>query len=211
MSSESALTPQVITPRPPLPGGEGEEEAGFTVSVLAPGQAESRLAKRALDGWLTEQGRAGVQIAWEEAYQALMEERGPDGRLRWDWRKALYIAWHCLPRSQREPATLTQLADLLGVRASTMRKWRLNDPEILERIRSLPLQLVGDRLPDVLAANAELAATPDPRTFQDRRLYLELVGAYAPRADVTVDGELDIEHRGGVSVYLPDNGRDDGE
>jgi len=36
------------------------------------------------------------------------------------------------------------------------------------------------------------AATPDPKTFQDRRLFLELTGQYSPKAGVILGGEVQV-------------------
>ena len=60
-------------------------------------------------------------------------------RRRWDWRKALYIAWSSVPKSKREPKTLEQFVALLGLSSSgTIRNWRAHDPGIAERIAALP-------------------------------------------------------------------------
>lgn len=159
-----------------------------------PGQAESRLSKAALGQWLGEQQRLGhPPPAWLELYDALLEERGPDGKARWDWRKALFIAWSCVPRAQREPKTVQELANMLGVRPSTVRKWRSQDPEITERISAAPRRMLLEHVADVYAALVEVATTPDPRAFQDRRLFLELAGDYKPSAAVSLDGRMDLD------------------
>lgn len=162
-------------------------ERGFTTSPLAPGQVESRLAKRDMDRWLaTLQERREAPPAWLEFYDALLDERGEDGRRRWDWRKALFIAWSCVPRQQRQPRTLTELASMLGLRPSAIRKWRAADPEIEERISSGPRRMLMEHVADVFDALVKVASEADPRAFQDRRLFLEITGNYHPSGSLAV-------------------------
>lgn len=181
----------------PAQGGQ----VGFTASPALPGQAESKASKAALGTWLGEQQRQGAAPPpWLELYDDLLEERGPDGKQRWDWRKALFIAWSCVPRGQRAPKTLTELASILGVRPSTVRKWRLHEPEIVERISQGPRRMLLEHVADVYAALVEVATQADPRAFQDRRLFLEMTGDYRPSASVALDGRMDLEHDGQVDM-----------
>jgi len=178
-------------------GGDAAPETagqrGFTAPPAAPGQDVSRLKKRELDQHL-----AGLQVrdeappTWMELYDALLDERDEEGKRRWDWRKALYIAWNCTPREERDPKTLGGLARRLGVAASTMRAWRYSDPEIERRISELPRLLLMEHVASVYQALATLASTPDPRTFQDRRLFLELTGQYSPKAGVILSGDVQV-------------------
>lgn len=178
-------------------GGDAAPETagqrGFTAPPAAPGQDVSRLKKRELDQHL-----AGLQVrdeappTWMELYDALLDERDEEGKRRWDWRRALYIAWHCAPKDQRDPKTVGGLARRLGVATSTMREWRYKDPEIERRISELPRLLLMEHVASVYQALATLAATPDPKTFQDRRLFLELTGQYSPKAGVILGGEVQV-------------------
>lgn len=185
-----------------MEGRQKPQERGLTASPALPGQAESKASRTALGTWLGERQRAGQgPPAWLELYDDLLEERGPDGKPRWDWRKALFIAWSCVPRPQREPGTLTEVAGMLGVRPSTMRKWRLHDPEIVDRISAAPRRMLLEHVADVYAALVEVATQPDPRAFQDRRLFLEMTGDYRPSAAVALDGRMDLDHGGQVEVH----------
>jgi len=178
-------------------GGDAAPETagqrGFTAPPAAPGQDVSRLKKRELDQHL-----AGLQVrdeappTWMELYDALLDERDEEGKRRWDWRKAMFIAWSCTPKDQRDPKTLGGLARRLGVATSTMREWRYKDPEIERRISELPRLLLMEHVASVYQALATLAATPDPKTFQDRRLFLELTGQYSPKAGVILGGEVQV-------------------
>lgn len=166
---------------------------GFTAPPAAPGQDVSRLKKRELDQHLAGlQDRDEAPPAWMELYDALLDERDEEGKRRWDWRKAMFIAWSCTPKDQRDPKTLGGLARRLGVATSTMREWRYKDPEIERRISELPRLLLMEHVASVYHALATLASTPDPKTFQDRRLFLELTGQYSPKAGVILGGEVQV-------------------
>ena len=171
--------------RPEQGGGRG-----LTASPALPGQAESKASKAALGAWLSERQRAGsAPPPWLELYDDLLDEKGEDGKQRWDWRKALFIAWSCVPRGQREPKTIQELANMLGVRPSTVRKWRLHDPEIVDRISAAPRRMLLEHVADVYAALVEVATQADPRAFQDRRLFLEMTGDYSPKAKLEAEVE----------------------
>jgi hypothetical protein len=165
------------------------------VSGRVPGQAESRQARMSLAEWLKAVPEPPTWLAiWEELTAERAPMLGADGELalneagqarvrrRWNWRQALYIAWMATPRHERQPATLAELADLLGLSSTgTFRNWRRNDPEIDERIRALPKTLLLGHVVDVYAALVAVASDPDPKAFQDRRLFLEIAGEYSPK------------------------------
>jgi hypothetical protein len=175
------------------------EPVGFTAPASAPGQAESHAAKAALDAWLA---TLEVVPAWHSLYADLLLELKPGKRrvspnnMRWDWRKALFIAWSCLPARKRSPATLKELADLMGLTdPSTIRHWRAKDPEIDERIRALPVQLVTEHIADLLDAALAVALEREEKGFQDRKLLLEMAGAYKPRQVQELTGADDSDIR----------------
>ena len=170
------------------------DDTGFTAPVEAPGQPESRAGKARLDALLA---GAEVKAEWQELYEDLLHERvdvvdaqgRPTGRTkpRWDWRKALYIAWSCAPRDKRWPRFERELASLLGLsNTSTIRHWREKDPEIDERIRSLPAAMLLDHVADVMAALVEVAKQPDPKAHQDRKMFLEITGNYQSTGSLAV-------------------------
>lgn len=153
---------------------------GFTAPSAAPGQDLSRERKLLLDAWLL---KLKEPPAWQSVYEDLLAERTEETRRpRWDWRKALYIAWSCVPRSQRSPRSLAGLADLLGLTdTATIRHWRHKDPEIDRRVRELPAQLVANHVADILDASLFSATRLDEKGFQDRKLLLEIANVYKPR------------------------------
>ena len=174
------------------------DDTGFVVSPNVPGQMESRAALTRLESTLEARRAKPEQklevatpepVAWEAFWRDLMEERTEAGKRRWDWRKALYIAWHCVPTSKRWPTHKYELMDLLGVNDATARKWRQTDPEIDERIAAGPKKLLGGYIADVMDALVKVAVKDDPKAFQDRKLFLEMTEQYKPRGAVEVTGE----------------------
>ena len=162
---------------------ENSENSGFTAPPAAPGQAESRKGKAALDALLT----ATEPPEWKALYEQLLNERNErDGYVigpRWDWRKALYIAWSVVPKARRQPATEEELAVLLNLKNTrTIRMWKQKFPEIEERIAKLPKQLLMTHLSEVYDTLVAVATMPIPAAYSDRRLYLELVGEYQQKA-----------------------------
>jgi len=169
---------------------ENSENSGFTAPLNAPGQKESRRGKAALDALLTE---ATAPPEWKALYEKLLDERVErDGYViapKWDWRKALYIAWSVVPKARRQPATEDELAVLLNLKNTrTIRQWKRKCPEIEERIAELPRQMLLTHLADVYEAMVTVAKMAVPAAHQDRRLFLELTGDYAPKSNLQHTG-----------------------
>lgn len=189
--------------------------SGFTAPSNAPGQAESRASKARLDALLNSRRTrpddgwevaSAEPVAWEDYYYELLAEQveveKPDGSkkrvARWDWRKALYIAWHSVPASKRWPKYEVQLIDLLGLtNTRTIRQWKAKDPEIEERIADGPKKLLVGHIADVMEALVTVAKLPDPKAFQDRKLFLEMTKQYTGKLEVTGEdgGPVELEHR----------------
>lgn len=189
----------------------GEDwEDGFTAPANAPGQAESRASRQRLEGLLAARQAkpepkwemaTAEPVAWEAMYRDLLEERvevkrdGQPSRwvARWDWRKALYIAWSCVPSAQRWPRFEVELIELLGLtNTATIRKWKAADREIEERIAAGPKKLLGGHVADVLAALVKVASEPSPQAHQDRKLFLELTGQYDPKGTINLRGAVAV-------------------
>lgn len=189
------------------PEGGNSDNAGFTAPAAAPGQAESRESKVRLDKLLEErldgllearrvkpadewETASPEPVAWEEMYYALLAERRDNGRARWDWRKALYIAWNCVPSSKRWPKHEIQLIELLGLtNTRTLRQWKEKDAEIEERIVAGPKRLLMGHVADVMEALVTVAKRTDEKAHQDRKLFLEMTGQYTPKAKAELTGE----------------------
>lgn len=213
-----------------------EEESGFTASPNVPGQSTSREHKPLFEAWLNgllerrspDGDDDQLRRFYEEfklLYEELLDEReavlDADGnpertktgkvktRLARDWRKAAYEAWSSLPASMRQPKTITELADQLGLSsASTIRHWRRNDPEIETRFKVRLTQRLLEYSPDVLMAMVAVASEPDSKGHQDRKLFLEMTGMYQSKTKTEVTGEDGESLAPQVMIYIPDNTRD---
>lgn len=185
-AGDAAAQNRVIKVVELLKGLEGDQPAaGFPASIDTPGQLESRVAATRLEELLA---KLPAAPEWLGLYRDLCEERKP-GRpqaRRWQWRTALYIAWSCAPKERRWPKTKGELASLMGCAESAFRVWRHKDPEIDERIRSLPAAMLLEHVAGVFDALATVATMPDPKAFQDRRLFLEITGNYQPSGNLAV-------------------------
>ena len=108
----------------------------------------------------------------------------------WDRSKALYMAWKAHHPLIRERSGLPILqkdffTQVLGYSSdNAVRQWRKKTywPQLAERMDTIMNDVLKDYTPVVLYANAQLAARPDPKTFPDRKLYLEMVGEYTPKS-----------------------------
>jgi hypothetical protein len=194
-------------------GGLMDEE-DFPAGPDVPGQAESRAARTALQNWLTEQTELPAWFAlWEDlvaerapmvdaAGEALLNAKGEiRTRRRWDWRKALYIAWSSVPKCRREPKTLEQLVELLGLSSSgTIRNWRAHDPGMAERIAALPKMLLMGHVVDVYDALVTVATMPVASANPDRKLFFVLTGELDEKTSLVVSGPndgpvaVDVDH-----------------
>lgn len=184
-------------------GGTSDNAAfsGFTAPANAPGQTESRLYKAAVDSWLSEQEQ---QPAWRALYDELLTERTEAGRPRWDWRRALYIAWRSVPPMLREPKYERGLIGILGLTSTrTIRQWREKDPGIEERIAALPREMLLDHVSGVMAALVQVASDASPQAHPDRKLFLEMTGYYTPKSKQENTGDVTFR------VEYGDDGSDD--
>lgn len=162
-----------------------QNEGAFPASPGNPGQSESRTAY----GLLAEVAEEN-DASWWDAYLALRQERKASGRRRWDWRRAVYIAWASMPAARRWPETQRELAsEVLGLASDrVIRKWRQADPEIDNRIAKLTAAELLERRADVFHALVEVASMIDPRGYNDRRLFLELIGDYKAKGELALTG-----------------------
>jgi len=167
-------------------------EPGFTAPINVPGQIQSRASRKEFEALLESPptddpfvGEGILQLS--DAYFRQMEDGENDDK--WDWRKHAYVAWACIPKNMRYPKTINGFAALVGLTSSsTIRKWRSKDPEIPERIASLPRLMLNQHVSDVLHALTTVAADPVPQSHQDRKLFLEIAGVYDPKNNINLRG-----------------------
>jgi hypothetical protein len=127
-------------------------------------------------------GEREVIPRWMDLFKKLV-----DGG--WRWEVAVYIAWRSMPKKYRYPETQEELAiKCLGLKSDrAIATWRKNNPLIDEYITILQGELVFDRIPDILDAMTEVAATADYKGNADRKLALEMTGRYTPSSKITAE------------------------
>lgn len=129
------------------------------------------------------------EIAWRGDYEDLLAEDWPwyDGP-EWNrWRLAAYVAWESADVEGRWPKTLGEFARLVGWSSGRpLRKYRARYPELDALIRESVLEPLFSHRQRVLNTLAELAETPDYKTHNDRKLYLEMTQMHRPTQDVNV-------------------------
>lgn len=122
-----------------------------------------------------------TDAAWVAEYRGLRE----DG---WPWRVAVFIAWAATPRDRRTPGTQLELArDVLGLRSDrVLRKWRAKNPAIDEAVAKLQALPLMEHRGEIIRALVESATTSDYKNHNDRKLALEMLGDYTPRAEAVI-------------------------
>lgn len=114
-------------------------------------------------------------FAWSDVYQALLQ----DG---WPWRKAAYIAWSSLPSKQRQPETLAEFANTIGLSSSQqIRIWRSKNPAIDATVLKLSQAHLMSSGPDIVDSLIASATNPSYKNAPDRRVALEMMQLYTPR------------------------------
>ncbi len=108
---------------------------------------------------------------WLEGYNELRQ-------MGFGWRVAAYIAWAASPKIGRKPARLEDLAmEVLGLTsARAIYVWRRKNPAIDEAVGMLRSKPLHEHRADVYKALIEMATRSDYKSFNDRKLFLELVG-----------------------------------
>jgi hypothetical protein len=123
---------------------------------------------------LTEYLQDGDLPDWAEMYQRLLNSA-------WPWRVALYVAWASMPKHRRVPKTQDDLAtEYLGLTSDrAISTWR-KKYQVDQMIADLQADELLDARADVFHALKEMARTIDYKGAADRRVYLEMIGAYVP-------------------------------
>jgi hypothetical protein len=128
--------------------------------------------------------RAGADLGWWDDYQALKAQGH-------GWKIAAYIAWASSPYVDRDPPTIKALCEqCLGVTARTLRKWREQDETIDETVSLLQAAPLLAHRRDIYDALIKVATDPDPKAHADRKLALEMLDDYKPRAGIDHGGSI---------------------
>lgn len=106
---------------------------------------------------------------WYEDYRDLRAQK-------LDWRKAAWVAWQATPKRDREPKTLTELADLLGVADRTMRGWATKNPALPALVAKMQMAPLFEHRRDIIEALILSATNPAAQNSADRRLFFQMTG-----------------------------------
>jgi DNA-binding XRE family transcriptional regulator len=108
-------------------------------------------------------------------------------------RMAVYLAWVCQPKDERQPRTKTEMAAAMGVTVQTLFAYE-RDPEFGKAVsEKLGQSFRVDRLPDLFERLYQTATDPEnPRQVAAARTLLEWLGRAQDQtgqglADMTVE------------------------
>jgi hypothetical protein len=157
-----------------------EVEFDATERMILPDEAKSisLMARRVLEAKLEAEN---WKVSWFEDYARLLENG-------WPWRVAAYMAWASCPKVGRWPETLEKLAtEVLGLASPRqIYNWRGKYKEIDTMVGMLQSAPLWEHRRDVIAALVQMAALPDYKSFNDRKLFLEMTRDYTPRSQLDV-------------------------
>lgn len=130
-------------------------------------KVKSETARKALDAMY---GKNGAP-RWLDDYFELLKQG-------WHWRVAVYIAWASTPKISREPRTQEELAcNHLGLSSDrAITTWRTKNPLIDEMVHKLQGSPLWKHRAEIITAMVAVAVKPDPKSHQDRKLALKLMG-----------------------------------
>lgn len=119
--------------------------------------------------------------AWFDDYLKLVEQG-------WPWRVATYIAWAASVKDSRFPKTLKELAtDVLGLTSPrVIYVWREKYPTIDQVVALMQAAPLYEHRRDVIEALIKSARDPNYKNFNDRRLFLEMIGDYIPKSKLEI-------------------------
>lgn len=123
-------------------------------------------------------------VPWRDDYAAVLADewpwyKGPD----WNrWKLAAYVAWASYRGMERWPKTLNELCRMLGWSNGTqLRKYRRRYPQLEQMVSEAVMEPLLAKRMQVLDTLGVLAAIPDYKTHNDRKLFLEMTGMHEQR------------------------------
>lgn len=155
---------------------DADSEQPLTVAEIREREITARMAlKDKLDD-------TGDLPFWADNYHRLLQAG-------WKWRIAAYVAWASTPKKGRWPETLDQLAkDVLGLTSPrAIFEWRKKYSSIDQMIADLQADELLEARADVFHTLKLMAMTPDYKNAADRRVYLEMIGAYIPTSKLAAE------------------------
>lgn len=133
--------------------------------------------------------------SWSDVYHRLLQSG-------WKWKLAAYAAWASTPKDGRWPKTQEELAtQVLGLTSDrVISTWNKKFPTLQQIIFDLSSSELMDARADVFDALKFMAKQRDYKASADRRIYLEMIGAYVPTSKLSAE----LKRRGITTDDLAD-------
>lgn len=133
--------------------------------------------------------------SWSDVYHRLLQSG-------WKWKLAAYAAWASTPKEGRWPKTQEELAtQVLGLSSDrVISTWNKKFPTLQQVIFDLSSSELMDARADVFSTLKFMAKQRDYKANADRRIYLEMIGAYVPTSKLAAE----LKRRGITSDDLAD-------
>jgi len=159
---------------------DSAEEAGGGDRI--PTAAEIRESEMAARLALKEKLDGEELPSWADIYHRLLQAG-------WRWRIAAYAAWASTPKTGRWPKTQDELATkVLGLTSDrVIATWNKRFPTLQQVIFDLSSNDLMDVRSDVFAALKFMAMQRDYKANADRKIYLEMIGAYVPTSKLAAE------------------------
>ena len=154
----------------------------FTVSPQVDGKREK---------WADRLQQAGMMSYWDVYTQLLNSppdwesgqwQQHPRRKAHWP-RKALYIAWAASPADARSPKTLTEFANIIGIRRTSIYNWHVKSPELSTLINEMMLAPLENSLSMVDFVTIQQATDLEGTVTARRLFYDRRIEARTEKAD----------------------------
>lgn len=163
-------------PTIPLPELEGIQPATLHVDKIRQAQARAFM-RRLMAG--EEQPADEQALDWLESVEGLTASG-------FTLDQACVIAWSCLPKGRRSPATQRELANMLGYTTAQPIRKMLADPAVIAAVATLGRQSILSAIPEVLAAAIDVATSEGYKGHNDRKMLLTMAGMYREETAVQI-------------------------
>jgi len=121
---------------------------------------------------------------WGADYLTILDEG-------WYWRDAAYIAWKSLPKKLRKPETYGEFCDAVGISVRGMSERRKRKGLDVRAAKGVVARQLYDHIDDVMDALVTSASSSNYKAHADRRVFLEMVGAYVPKQAIDLSAKTD--------------------
>ena len=93
-----------------------------------------------------------------------------------NWKQSAFVAWLAVPESEKEPKTLTELAEVIGVSRFTLSKWQHTKNKVSAAIHEVMLYPHINHANQVITAFWNTAQKEGGEYFRHHRQALQLLG-----------------------------------